>query len=105
MLDLIRKAFASANKVNAALFSANSKGACPECQGLGLTYTDLAHMDPVATIHRRSRRGTPVHPGEGSAFRRPALTHQAEIRLGDVSLGEHHRHETQARTVMDRLAQ
>ncbi|MET8332164.1 excinuclease ABC subunit UvrA [Streptosporangium canum] len=50
MLDLIRKAFASANKVNAALFSANSKGACPECQGLGLTYTDLAHMDPVATV-------------------------------------------------------
>ncbi|WP_433258736.1 ATP-binding cassette domain-containing protein [Streptosporangium sp. CA-135522] len=50
MLDLIRKAFASANKVNAALFSANSKGACPQCQGLGVTYMDLAHMDPVASV-------------------------------------------------------
>ncbi len=49
MLDLIRKAFASANKVNASLFSANSKGACPECRGLGVVYTELAHLDPVAT--------------------------------------------------------
>ncbi|MBY8851741.1 ATP-binding cassette domain-containing protein, partial [Saccharothrix sp. MB29] len=49
MLDPIRKAFATANKVNVALFSANSKGACPDCQGLGLIYTDLAHMDPVVS--------------------------------------------------------
>jgi excinuclease UvrABC ATPase subunit len=49
MLDPIRKAFASANKVKAALFSANSKGACQDCKGLGVVYTDLAHMDPVAT--------------------------------------------------------
>ncbi|GHO88674.1 ATP-binding cassette domain-containing protein [Dictyobacter formicarum] len=47
MLDVIRKRFASENKVSAALFSANSKGACPECQGLGLIYTDLAFMDPM----------------------------------------------------------
>jgi excinuclease UvrABC ATPase subunit len=47
--DAIRKAFASANKVQPALFSANSKGACPACEGLGVTYTDLQHMDPVAT--------------------------------------------------------
>lgn len=49
MLDPIRKAFASANKVSAALFSANSKGACKTCQGLGLIYTDVAHMDPVVS--------------------------------------------------------
>ncbi|MFD9961822.1 ATP-binding cassette domain-containing protein [Amycolatopsis sp. NPDC058986] len=49
ILDGIRRAFASANKVSAALFSANSKGACPDCQGLGLIYTDLAHLDPVVS--------------------------------------------------------
>jgi excinuclease UvrABC ATPase subunit len=47
--DAIRKAFATANKVQPALFSANSKGACPACEGLGVVYTDLQHMDPVAT--------------------------------------------------------
>ena len=49
ILDNVRKAFAKANAVDAALFSANSKGACPDCNGLGVTYTDLAHLDPVAT--------------------------------------------------------
>jgi len=49
MADAIRKAFATANKVQPALFSANSKGACPSCEGLGVIYTDLQHMDPVAT--------------------------------------------------------
>jgi excinuclease UvrABC ATPase subunit len=49
MADAVRKAFAAANKVQPALFSANSKGACPACEGLGVTYTDLQHMDPVAT--------------------------------------------------------
>ena len=49
MADAIRKAFATANKVQAALFSANSKGACPACEGLGVIYTDLQHLDPVAT--------------------------------------------------------
>jgi excinuclease UvrABC ATPase subunit len=47
--DAIRKAFAAANDVQPSLFSANSKGACPACEGLGVTYTDLQHMDPVAT--------------------------------------------------------
>jgi len=50
MLDPIRKVFAKANGVSPALFSANSKGACQGCQGLGLIYTDLAHMDPVASV-------------------------------------------------------
>ena len=48
MADPIRKAFATANKVEPALFSANSKGACPVCEGLGVLYTDLQHLDPVA---------------------------------------------------------
>ena len=48
MADAIRKAFASANKVEPALFRANSKGACPACEGLGVVYTDLQHLDPVA---------------------------------------------------------
>lgn len=50
MLDVIRKRFASVNKVPPALFSANSKGACPECQGLGVIYTDLAFMEASATL-------------------------------------------------------
>lgn len=50
ILDPIRKAFAKANKVNAALFSANSKGACPECKGLGLVYSDLVFMESVASV-------------------------------------------------------
>ncbi|MBV9269129.1 MAG: excinuclease ABC subunit UvrA [Acidobacteriaceae bacterium] len=48
MADAIRKAFATANRVDPALFSANSRGACPACEGLGVTYTDLQHLDPVA---------------------------------------------------------
>ncbi|HEY9010301.1 MAG TPA: excinuclease ABC subunit UvrA [Devosia sp.] len=49
ILDAVRKAFAKANGVDAALFSANSKGACPDCNGLGVIYTDLAHLDPMIT--------------------------------------------------------
>jgi excinuclease ABC A subunit len=50
ILDSVRKAFAKANGVDAALFSANSKGACPDCNGLGVIYTDLAHLDPMVTV-------------------------------------------------------
>jgi excinuclease UvrABC ATPase subunit len=50
ILDPIRKAFAAANKVKPALFSANSEGACPECKGLGLIYTDLAFMAGVVSV-------------------------------------------------------
>jgi excinuclease UvrABC ATPase subunit len=49
ILDPIRKAFAKANDVAPALFSANSKGACPDCAGLGVIFTDLAHLDPTVT--------------------------------------------------------
>ncbi|WP_327091755.1 excinuclease ABC subunit UvrA [Nonomuraea sp. NBC_01738] len=49
LLDPIRKAFAKANGVKPALFSANSEGACPTCKGAGVIYTDLAMMAGVAT--------------------------------------------------------
>ncbi|MFE1411009.1 ATP-binding cassette domain-containing protein [Streptomyces sp. NPDC085524] len=49
LLDPIRKAFAKANGVKPALFSANSEGACPNCNGAGVVYTDLAIMAGVAT--------------------------------------------------------
>ncbi|WP_327587545.1 excinuclease ABC subunit UvrA [Nonomuraea sp. NBC_00507] len=49
LLDPIRKAFAKANGVKPALFSANSEGACPVCNGAGVIYTDLAMMAGVAT--------------------------------------------------------
>ncbi|QJS99723.1 excinuclease ABC subunit UvrA [Streptomyces asoensis] len=49
LLDPIRKAFAKVNGVKPALFSANSEGACPTCNGAGVVYTDLAMMAGVAT--------------------------------------------------------
>ena len=49
LLDPIRKAFAKANGVDPALFSANSEGACPSCNGAGVIYTDLGMMTSVAT--------------------------------------------------------
>ncbi|MFE2599850.1 ATP-binding cassette domain-containing protein [Streptomyces sp. NPDC059396] len=49
LLEPIRKAFAKANGVKPALFSANSEGACPNCNGAGVVYTDLAMMAGVAT--------------------------------------------------------
>jgi excinuclease UvrABC ATPase subunit len=49
LLDPIRKAFAKANGVKPALFSANSEGACPTCNGAGVIYTELGFMDTVAT--------------------------------------------------------
>ena len=49
LLDPIRTAFAKANGVKPALFSPNSEGACPNCNGAGVIYTDLAMMAGVAT--------------------------------------------------------
>ncbi|UAK31614.1 excinuclease ABC subunit UvrA [Nocardia asteroides] len=49
LLEPIRKAFAKANGVKPALFSANSEGACPTCNGAGVIYTDLAMMAGVAS--------------------------------------------------------
>jgi excinuclease ABC A subunit len=50
LLDPIRNAFAKANNVKPALFSANSEGACPTCNGAGVIYTDLAMMAGVTTV-------------------------------------------------------
>ncbi len=50
LLEPIRKAFAKANGVKPALFSANSEGACPTCNGAGVIYTDLAMMAGVSTV-------------------------------------------------------
>ncbi len=50
LLEPIRKAFAKANGVKPALFSANSEGACPSCNGAGVIYTDLAMMAGVTSI-------------------------------------------------------
>jgi len=49
IMDDIRQAFAKANKVSPSLFSFNSAGSCPNCNGLGVVYTDLAFMEGIAT--------------------------------------------------------
>jgi excinuclease UvrABC ATPase subunit len=50
LLEPIRKVFAKANGVKPAMFSPNSEGACPNCNGAGVVYTDLAMMAGVATV-------------------------------------------------------
>jgi excinuclease UvrABC ATPase subunit len=67
LLDGVRKAFAKANGVEASLFSANSKGACPDCNGLGVIFTDLAHLDPMVTT---------CETCEGKRFLPEVLAHQ-----------------------------
>jgi excinuclease UvrABC ATPase subunit len=69
LLDPVRKAFAKANGVKPALFSPNSEGACPACNGAGVVYTDLAMMDTVAS---------PCEECEGRRFQPQVL----EYRLG-----------------------
>jgi len=66
LLDPIRKAFAKANGVKPALFSANSEGACPTCNGAGVIYTDLGIMAGVAT---------PCEECEGKRFQASVLEH------------------------------
>ncbi|MCU6713153.1 excinuclease ABC subunit UvrA [Paenibacillus sp. J5C_2022] len=73
IMDDIRKAFASANKVNQGLFSFNSKGACENCQGLGVVYTDLAFLDSVklpceACGGRRFKEEVLVYSLEGKSI-------------------------------------
>ncbi len=75
MLDPIRKAFAKANGVKPALFSANSEGACPTCNGAGVIYTDLAMMAGVATLCEEC---------EGKRFQASVL----EYRLGGKDDGK-----------------
>ncbi|MGW7576489.1 ATP-binding cassette domain-containing protein [Streptomyces sp. NPDC054765] len=66
LLDPIRKAFAKANGVKPGLFSANSEGACPTCNGVGVIYTDLAMMAGVAS---------PCEECEGKRFHASVLDH------------------------------
>ncbi len=75
LLDPIRKAFAKANGVKPALFSANSEGACPTCNGAGVIYTDLPMMAGVATICEQC---------EGKRFDASVL----EYRLGGRDISE-----------------
>jgi excinuclease UvrABC ATPase subunit len=74
LLDPIRTAFAKANGVKAALFSANSEGACPNCNGAGVIYTDLAMMAGVSTTCEEC---------EGKRFEASVLTYHLGGR--DVS--------------------
>ncbi len=73
MLEPIRKAFAKANGVKPALFSANSEGACPTCNGAGVIDTDLG---PLATV------SAPCEDCGGRRFQASVL----EYRLGDASI-------------------
>ncbi|WP_344524516.1 excinuclease ABC subunit UvrA [Streptomyces albiaxialis] len=111
LLDPIRKAFAKANGVKPALFSANSEGACPNCNGAGVVFTDLGMMASVSTTceecdgkrfeasvldHRLGGRdisevlAMPVAEAEeffGSGEARTPAAHKILERLSDVGLG------------------
>jgi excinuclease UvrABC ATPase subunit len=75
LLDPIRKAFAKANGVKPALFSSNSEGACPTCNGAGVVYTDLGVMATVETTCEEC---------EGKRFQASVL----EYRLGGKNISE-----------------
>jgi excinuclease UvrABC ATPase subunit len=112
ILDPIRTAFAKANGVKPALFSANSEGACPNCNGLGKTYTSLGFMAEVVSICEvcEGRRYTddvlqyrlrgrnivealamPVDEARGFFTEKPVkimLDRMADVGLGYLSLGQ-----------------
>jgi excinuclease UvrABC ATPase subunit len=100
LLDPIRTAFAKANKVKPALFSANSEGACPNCKGIGLVYVDLAMMAGVASVCEEC---------EGKRFLPEVLTYKlrgkdiAEVLSMPVAEARDFFTEKQARLVLDRL--
>ncbi|MGW2545720.1 ATP-binding cassette domain-containing protein, partial [Kitasatospora sp. NPDC001574] len=106
LLDPIRKAFAKANGVKPALFSANSEGACPNCNGAGVIYTDLAMMANVATTCEEC---------EGKRFEASVLDHHlggrdiSEVLAMSVTEAERFFGEGDARTpaahrILERLA-
>jgi excinuclease ABC A subunit len=74
VMDDLRKAFATANKVDAGLFSFNSKGACENCKGTGVIYTDLAFLDGIKT---------PCEICDGRRFKDEVLEYKLDGR--DVS--------------------
>ena len=75
LLDPIRTAFAKANGVKPALFSANSEGACPTCNGNGMIYTELGFMETVATV---------CEDCGGKRFQASVL----ELRFGGLNIAE-----------------
>lgn len=75
VLEPIRKAFAKANGVKPALFSANSEGACPTCKGNGMIYTELGFMETVASL---------CEDCGGKRFQAAVL----ELRLGGLNIAE-----------------
>ncbi|MEU7690908.1 excinuclease ABC subunit UvrA [Microbispora hainanensis] len=106
LLDPIRKAFAKANGVKPALFSANSEGACPTCNGAGVIYTDLAMMAGVSTTCEEC---------EGKRFQAAVLEHKlgghdiSEVLAMPVSeaqefFGSGEARTPAARAILDRLA-
>jgi excinuclease UvrABC ATPase subunit len=106
LLEPIRKAFAKANGVKPALFSANSEGACPNCNGAGVIYTDLAMMAGVATTCEEC---------EGKRFEASVLDHHlggrdiSEVLAMSVTEAEEFFGAGEARTpaahaVLERLA-
>ncbi|WP_197042854.1 ATP-binding cassette domain-containing protein [Microbispora rosea] len=106
LLDPIRKAFAKANGVKPALFSANSEGACPACNGAGVIYTDLAMMAGVSTTCEEC---------EGKRFQAAVLEHKlggrdiSEVLAMPVAeaqefFGSGEARTPAARAILDRLA-
>ncbi len=75
IMDDLRKAFASANKVNAALFSFNSKGACENCKGLGVVYVDLTFLESLKL---------PCEVCDGRRFKEEVLAY----KLGGKSISD-----------------
>ncbi len=100
LLDPIRTAFAKANGVKPALFSANSEGACPKCKGIGLVYTDLAMMAGVASVCEEC---------EGKRFTAEVLTHTlrgrtiSEVLGMSVTEARDFFTEKQAKAILERL--
>ena len=106
LLDPIRKAFAKANGVKPALFSANSEGACPTCNGAGVIYTDLGVMATVESTCEEC---------EGKRFQASVLEYKlggrniAEVLAMSVTEAEGFFDDGEARTpaahkILDRLA-
>jgi excinuclease UvrABC ATPase subunit len=101
ILDPIRKAFAAANGVKPALFSANSEGACPACAGLGVIYTDLAFMAGVVSV---------CEVCEGRRYTDEVLGYRlrerniAEVLAMPVEEAQAFFSERPVRTMLDRLA-
>ncbi len=106
LLDPIRTAFAKANGVKPALFSANSEGACPACNGAGVIYTDLAMMAGVST---------PCVDCEGKRFQAEVLKYKLggqdisqvlamSVTEAKAFFGAGKAHTPAAHAILDRLA-